>query len=101
MFSSRLENFCHIHQIQNCLQTLIVWKSLKFVVWEGFKKRTWFVACCGRELCHLMQYTGSSEIIDLSFIYAFKLELFYKVKKVYVCPNRKKLQTSLMCSSKD
>ena len=27
---------CHIHQIQNCrLQTLSVWKSLKFVFWES------------------------------------------------------------------
>ena len=26
--------FCHFHQISNCrLQTLSVWKSLKFVVW--------------------------------------------------------------------
>ena len=25
--------FCHVHQVQNCrLQTLSVWKSLKFVV---------------------------------------------------------------------
>ena len=30
--------FCHCHQIQNCrLQTLSVWKSLKFVVWERVK----------------------------------------------------------------
>ena len=28
-------NFCHFHQIWKCrLQTLSVWKSLKFVVWE-------------------------------------------------------------------
>ena len=27
--------FCQLHQIQNChLQTLLVWKSLKFVCWE-------------------------------------------------------------------
>ena len=27
--------FCHLHQIQNCsLQTVTVWKSLKWVVWE-------------------------------------------------------------------
>ena len=27
--------FCHFHQIQNChLQTLSVWKGLKFVIWE-------------------------------------------------------------------
>ena len=27
--------FCHFHQIWNCrLQTLLAWKSLKFVVWE-------------------------------------------------------------------
>ena len=32
-------NFCHFRQIQNCrLQPLSVWKSLKFVVWEGVKK---------------------------------------------------------------
>ena len=30
-----LRTFCHCHQIQNCrLQTLSVWKSLNFVVWE-------------------------------------------------------------------
>ena len=26
--------FCHVHQILKCLQTLSVWKSLKFVVWK-------------------------------------------------------------------
>ena len=27
--------FCHFHQIQNCrLQTLSIWKGLKFVLWE-------------------------------------------------------------------
>ena len=32
-------SFCLIHQIKNCrLQTLSVWKSLKFVVWEKVKK---------------------------------------------------------------
>ena len=32
--------FCHFPQIQNCrLQTLSVWKSLKFVVWE--RGKTW------------------------------------------------------------
>ena len=31
-------NFCHFYQIRNCrLQTLSVWKSLKFVVWEWVK----------------------------------------------------------------
>ena len=31
--------FCHIHQIMNChLQTLSVWKSLKFFVWERVKE---------------------------------------------------------------
>ena len=36
---------CHFHQIQNCrLQTLSVWKSLKFVVWERVK------SLCGKEL---------------------------------------------------
>ena len=30
--------FCHFHFIQNCrLQTLSVWKSLKFVVWKRVK----------------------------------------------------------------
>ena len=32
--------FCHFHQVQNCrLQTLSVWKSLKFVVWERVKTK--------------------------------------------------------------
>ena len=36
VFSTRLDN-CHFHQIWNCcLQTLSVWKSLKFAVWERF-----------------------------------------------------------------
>ena len=31
--------FCHLHQVQNCrLQSLSVWKSLKFVVWERVKE---------------------------------------------------------------
>ena len=30
-----LRTFSHFHQVQNChLQTLSVWKSLKFVIWE-------------------------------------------------------------------
>ena len=34
-FLSILRTFCYFHQIRNCrLQTLSVWKSLKFVVWE-------------------------------------------------------------------
>ena len=33
--------FFHFHQISNCcLQTLSVWKSLKFVVWERVKLNT-------------------------------------------------------------
>ena len=32
------ETFCHFHQIQICsLQTLSVWKTLKFVVWDRIK----------------------------------------------------------------
>ena len=32
------KTFCHFHQNSNCrLQTLSVWKSLKFVVWERVK----------------------------------------------------------------
>ena len=31
---SPYRTFCHFQQIQNCLQTLSVWKSLKFVLWE-------------------------------------------------------------------
>ena len=32
-------SFCHFHQIWNChLQSLSVWKSLKFVIWERVKK---------------------------------------------------------------
>ena len=35
--------FCHFRQISNCrLQTLSVWKSLKFVVWERVN--------CGRQV---------------------------------------------------
>ena len=34
--------FCHFCQIWNCrLQTLSVWKSLKFVVWERVKLKKW------------------------------------------------------------
>ena len=34
-FLTLWRTFCHFHQIQNCpLQTLSIWKSLKFVVWE-------------------------------------------------------------------
>ena len=35
MFSKRLDNFLPFSEIWNCrLQTLSVWKSLKFVIWE-------------------------------------------------------------------
>ena len=38
-FLSIWRTFCHFHQIRNCrLQTLSVWKSLKFVVWERVKE---------------------------------------------------------------
>ena len=34
------KTFCHFYQIQNCrLQTLSVWKSLKFFVWERVEIR--------------------------------------------------------------
>ena len=37
-FQALERTFCHFHQIQNSpLQTLSVWKSLKFVVWERVK----------------------------------------------------------------
>ena len=36
-------SFCHFYQIWNCrLQTLLVWKSLKFVVWERVNKERKF-----------------------------------------------------------
>ena len=35
--------FCHFNQILNCrLQTLSIWKSLKFVVWERVKHTVFF-----------------------------------------------------------
>ena len=38
-FLALWRNFCHFHQICNCvLQILSVWKSLKFVVWERAMK---------------------------------------------------------------
>ena len=37
--------FCHFHQIQSCrLQTLPVWKSMKFVVWERVKHLLWHLS---------------------------------------------------------
>ena len=37
-FPPNWRTFWHLHQIYNCrLQTLSVWKSLKFVVWEWVK----------------------------------------------------------------
>ena len=37
--------FHHIHQIRNCcLQSLLVWKSLKFVIWERIKSKVCSVA---------------------------------------------------------
>ena len=38
VFSSISRTFCHFHEIQNCrLQTSLVLKSLKLVVWERVK----------------------------------------------------------------
>ena len=49
-------SFCHFHQIWYCrLQTLSVWKSLKFVVWERF--RTLKLCCLVKSyppFCHRM-----------------------------------------------
>ena len=37
-FLTICKTLCHFHKNQNCrLQTLSVWKSLKFVVWERVK----------------------------------------------------------------
>ena len=36
-----MRTFCHFHWIPNCcLQTCLVWKSLKSIVWERVKKNT-------------------------------------------------------------
>ena len=38
VFSTHLRTLCHFYQTWNCrLQTLLVWKSLKFAVWERVK----------------------------------------------------------------
>ena len=40
-FQSVWRTFCHCRKVQNCrLQTLSIWKSLKFVVWERVKFQT-------------------------------------------------------------
>ena len=45
-------NFCHFHPIQNCrLQTLSVWKSLKFVVWERVNRKKNHIFF-GHLVCH-------------------------------------------------
>ena len=37
-FLSIWKTFCHFNQLSNCgLQTLSIWKTLKFVVWERVK----------------------------------------------------------------
>ena len=42
-FLSFLKTFHHFYQIWNCrLQTLSVWKSLNFVVWQRAKTLSWF-----------------------------------------------------------
>ena len=41
-----LRTFCHFHQIYNCrLQTLWVWKNLKFVVFQRVNTRNHLVKC--------------------------------------------------------
>ena len=49
--------FCHFHQIQNCRQeTISVWKSLKFVVWERVKNPVLTILTpkiCFLIVCHL------------------------------------------------
>ena len=46
--------FRHFRQIQNCrLQSLSVWNSLKFVVWEmvnHFPNKPWFLRVCNTSL---------------------------------------------------
>ena len=37
---------CHFYQIQNCgLQTLLSWKSIKFVIWERVNRSTGWCKC--------------------------------------------------------
>ena len=61
--------FCHFHQIWNCrLQTLSVWKHLKFVVWERVKKEQCFSQSWWKELILLFPHNPLPEdkILDLS-----------------------------------
>ena len=49
--------FCHFHQIQNCrLQTLSIWKSIKFVVWERVNEN-------GKRLVSLFLGTRSQVVL--------------------------------------
>ena len=59
------QTFCHFHQSWNCrLQTLSVWKSLKFVVWEGVN-----VSLMYRVRSTKWQLiTGISSLINTSFV---------------------------------
>ena len=42
-FLSILKTFCNFHQLKNCrLQTLSIWKSLKFVIWERVNFVLWY-----------------------------------------------------------
>ena len=78
----------HFHQIQNCrLQTLSIWKSLKFVVWEKlnpFPNKPWFLhVCC----TSILKKLWKTEKLLLMSNFSFSPSVFYlygQLSAIYV-----------------
>ena len=88
-FLSIRRTFCNFHQIGNCcLQTLSVWKSLKFVVWDRVKHRTTNQSLsCNLKIIFSLHVTAinTSEwhtfrLVEIESIYRRQNESHWKIK---------------------
>ena len=75
--------FCHFHQIQNCMQTLSVWKSLKFVVWE--KVNTFLTFKNPFENIVGKEENAGNEHFLVTSIFSLFHNVFYPYRYKYQC----------------
>ena len=74
---------CHFHQNLNCrLQTLSVWKSLKFVVWERvnpFPNQPWFLRVCSTNILKTLR---EKEKLIVTSNFSFSHNVFYPFEEL-------------------
>ena len=80
-----MKNFLHFHPILNCgLQTLSVWKSLEFAVWERVKTFAVKSCCWGGSLPENTGLFGE-EFIDRLNTYSTLFQLYFRGEYTYLC----------------